>query len=60
MKPLQELMKKEKLAVILLTGLLLLIVALPVREEDKEEEQTLPQKEPSPDRLRPVPPPGRL
>ncbi|HJC64009.1 MAG TPA: stage III sporulation protein AG [Candidatus Blautia merdavium] len=45
MKPLQELMKKEKLAVILLTGLLLLIVALPVREEDKEEEQTLPQKE---------------
>lgn len=48
MKLIQELMKKEKLVVILLFGLLLMIVALPVKEkkdrempeEEKESENT--------------------
>lgn len=39
MKPLQELMKKEKLLVLLLVGLLLLIAALPVRQKETQEVQ---------------------
>ena len=35
MKLVQELMKKEKLVALLLVGLLLLIVALPVKEKRK-------------------------
>ena len=36
MKLVQELMKKEKLVALLLVGLLLLIVALPVKEKEKK------------------------
>lgn len=42
MKLLQGIMKKEKLVVILLIGLLLLIVAFPVKE--REESEILPEK----------------
>ena len=42
MKLLQGMMKKEKLVVILLIGLLLLIVAFPVKE--REESEILPEK----------------
>lgn len=37
MKLVQELMKKEKLVALLLVGLLLLIVALPVKEKEKNQ-----------------------
>ena len=42
MKLIQELMKKEKLVVILLFGLLLMIVALPVKEK---KDQEMPEEE---------------
>lgn len=38
MKPFPEFMKKEKLAVILLAGILLLIIALPVKKQGDGEE----------------------
>lgn len=40
MKLVQELMKKEKLVALLLVGLLLLIVALPVKEKEKNQEES--------------------
>ena len=46
MKLVQELMKKEKLVALLLVGLLLLIVALPVKEKEKNQEESgLPLEE---------------
>lgn len=46
MKLVQELMKKEKLVALLLVGMLLLIVALPVKEKEKnQEERRLPSEE---------------
>ena len=38
MKPLEKWMKKENLGVLLLIGLLLLVIALPVKKNEKEEQ----------------------
>lgn len=45
MNPLQDMMKKEKLVVILLAGLLLLIIALPVKDREGEETEKTPSEE---------------
>ena len=37
MKPLEKWMKKENLGVLLLIGLLLLVIALPVKKNEEEE-----------------------
>lgn len=45
MKPLQEIVKKDKLVLVLLTGLLLLIIAMPVKNRTEEADSREQVKE---------------